>query len=262
MQLPSLPPDWMPTRASLQAYAQAVTAFPRAGAAQDPRWSHVAMDPHPVGFVTWPTPLADGSELVTVLDLERHVVTASAGDDVIDIDLTSGPSSRSVGDALMGLATSHGLDADVDVERFGSSESRSYDTAHAEAFLGASRAAVAALESVHDPLGGEVAGPHLWPHGFDVAAEWFSERMVPYGDGEASAQIAMGWYPSEESYVYVNPWPFRAEYEEIPLPAGAAWHRDGWDGAQLFVPAVGVDTATVAELGSTVHEATRDSLGA
>ena len=220
------------------------------------------MDPHPTGFVTWPTPLADGIELVSVLDLERHVASATAGDDSIEIDLTSGPSSHSVGEAILELARSHGLSVEVDDERFGSADRLTYDTAAATSFLDAARVAVGALEAVNATLNGEIAGPHLWPHGFDVATEWFADQTVPYGDGEANAQIGVGWYPAAESYVYVNPWPFRAEYEDIELPGGATWHDDGWQGAKLDItPPTGVSTKTVVALGSAVHEATRPTLG-
>ncbi len=262
MMLTSLPVGWMPTRSALQAYTQAMTAFPRAAGPADPRWSHVAMDPTRHGFVTRPTPLEDGASLMAIVDLDDHRVSATAGDDAIDIDLQPGPSSVSVGDALLELAGRHGPEIAVDRERFGTSETLTYDTEAVAAFFAQARTAIEALDRVNAQLSGEIAGPHLWPHGFDVATEWFSDRMVDYGDSESNAQIAMGWYPSEDSYVYVNPWPFRDEYAQIPLPGGARWHLEGWQGAKLDLNAgdpVALDT--VVELGATVHAATEASLG-
>ncbi len=262
MYLTSLPVDWMPTRSALQAYTQAMTALPRAAARPDPRWSHVALDPMRNGFATWPTPLEDGTSLVAMVDLDDHRVRATAGDDIIDIDLRPGPTSVSVGDALLELAARHGAEIAVDRERFGTGESRTYDPEAATAFFAQARGAVEALERVNAELSGETAGPHLWPHGFDIATEWFSGRMVDDGESQSNAQIAMGWYPSTDSYVYVNPWPFRDEYAEIPLPGGARWHLEGWQGAKLeLTPGEPVALDTIVELGAAMHLATEASLG-
>jgi hypothetical protein len=262
MQLRSLPEDWMSTRASLQAHAQAVTALPRAAAPLDPRWSHVAMVPHPAGFSTHPTPLADGTELVSVIDLEEHRVLTTAGDDVVEVDLQLRPSSVAVGSAALDLAARHGSEIDVDRERLGTDDPLDYEPAHAAAFLDASQVAVTAFAALESGLAGETAGPHLWPHGFDIAMEWFSEQLVRYDGSQANAQIATGWYPSDDSYVYVNPWPFRDDFAQIELPGGATWHFGDWKGARLDVPTGGgVTMDLVIELGTAVHEATADRIG-
>jgi hypothetical protein len=97
----------------------------------------------------------------------------------------------------------------------------------------------------------------LWPHGFDIATEWFSPRLVEYGDSTANAQVAMGWYPSDEGYVYVNPWPFEDDFTSIVLPPPAQWHLDGWQGAKLDVPSGdGLASDEIASVGHIVHENT------
>jgi hypothetical protein len=41
-------------------------------------------------------------------------------------------------------------------------------------------------------------------------------------------------YPGGEPYFYSNPWPFAAEQLlDKPLPDGAAWHTEGWQGSTL-----------------------------
>jgi hypothetical protein len=121
---------------------------------------------------------------------------------------------------------------------------------------------IAAVRRVNTALDGEVVGPHLWPHGFDIATEWFSERLVDYNGDVTNAQIGIGWYPTDGSYVYASPWPFREEFVDIPLPAGAVWHRNGWEGAKLDVPdGTAITTDDVIALAATVHTGTRSLLG-
>lgn len=262
MPLTALPPEWMPTRTALQAYSQALTAFPRAGAPSDPRWSHVAMDPTATGFASASTPLTDGSSLESEIDLVGHLIIVSAGEDRLVFELEGGPPARQVGDAVDALVRRHGSDIAVDADRLGGSEPQTYDSAAASAFFESSVSFIAAVRRVNAALDGEVAGPHLWPHGFDIATEWFSDRLVDYDGSVANAQIGIGWYPTDSGYVYASPWPFREDFADIPLPAGAVWHRDGWEGAKLDVPDDAViSTDDVIAVGAAVHTGTRPSLG-
>ena len=112
-------------------------------------------------------------------------------------------------------------------------------------------------------LVGHTAGPHLWPHGFDIATEWLSDRIVAADGHEGRAQIAVGWYPGVDSYVYVNPWPFADSFASIDLPGSAAWHLEGWQGAKLDVPRGGaLPIEEIVALARRVHEATTPVLGA
>ncbi|MCL1595001.1 MAG: hypothetical protein M3132_11685, partial [Actinomycetia bacterium] len=101
MSIEQLPGDWEPTRVTLQRYAHAVTAFPRAGAPSHPRWAQVAMDFDSHGLLAAGVPLADGTELVSRIDLKTHEVVITAGDTIETIDMTSGPSPRSVGSKIL-----------------------------------------------------------------------------------------------------------------------------------------------------------------
>ncbi|MGI9529972.1 MAG: DUF5996 family protein [Acidimicrobiia bacterium] len=263
MPLNALPREWMPTRASLQAYAHALTAFPRAAAPYDLRWSHVAMDPTATGFASASTPLSDGAVLDSEVDLIGHVIVVSAGEDRLVFDLSEGPSPRQVGDAIVALIQKHGSAIDVDEDRFSEESTQSYNSAAASAFFDASSVFIAAVRRVNGALEGEIAGPHLWPHGFDIATEWFSPRTVVYEGNPTSAQIAMGWYPTDEAYVYVNPWPFKDGFADVELPAGAVWHRDSWEGAKLDIPeGASISPDDVIAVGAAVHSGTRGSLGA
>jgi len=258
MTMPALPNDWATTRTTLQAYGQALTAIPRAAAKHDNRWGHVSMTIAASGLATVPTLLDDGSELVGTIDLTTHAIIITAGGDTKRIELSSGPSSRSVGQAMVDVAADHGTEVNADTERFGGPEGLPYDAAHGEAFLAVARYVLAAFDEINDSVPGEIAGPHLWPHGFDIATEWYSKKLVPHGGSEAAAQIAVGFYPANESYFYANPWPFEDAWSEQPLVAGSTWHLDGWQGAVL--PPEGVSHTDIVAFGTAAHTLARDSL--
>ncbi|MFV2001105.1 MAG: DUF5996 family protein [Acidimicrobiia bacterium] len=262
MSIEQLPSAWEPTRATLQKYAHALTAVPRAAAPSHPRWAQVAMDINESGLVTAATPLADGTQLVSTIDLQTHEVVITAGDTVERIDMTAGPSPKSVGEAVLSVASSHGSTIDADASRYEDDANQEYDAAHATAFLAVAASVVEAFDTINSTVSGEITGPHLWPHGFDIATEWYSAKMVDYDGTPTSAQIAIGWYPAGDAYFYANPWPFDDGFLETELPQGATWNTEGWYGAKLDVGDVdsvsGVET--VVSLGNAVHGAARDSL--
>lgn len=251
MTMPQLPADWEDTRTTLQAYAHALTAIPRAAGTPDDRWNYVAMSIDLVGLLSAPTPLADGSELISTIDLKSHEIVIIAGDEAETIDISNGPSSLSVGQAAVSLAARHGSVIDADEDRFGGPDALVYNKDHAGAFYAAAAFAAEAFTHMNGSLAGEIAGPHLWPHGFDIATEWYSSKMATYGDTEASAQIAVGFYPSNQSYFYANPWPFDEDWASHPLPSGAGWHLEGWQGGEL--PPAGLDQASIVAFGLSVH---------
>jgi hypothetical protein len=90
MPVRELSANWMETRSTLQRYAQTLTAFPRAAADPDPRWSHVSMDPTPSGFASAATPLADGTALESEIDLVSHLIAVTAGNVVGGAGLVGG----------------------------------------------------------------------------------------------------------------------------------------------------------------------------
>ena len=262
MSITTLPAGWEPTRATLQKYAHAITALPRASAPAHPRWSQVALDIAPDGLVSAATPLADGSELVSTIDLSDHQIVITAGDSTKVFDLAAGPSPLEVGDAIVSMAAEHGSSIDVDVSRYADSDTQEYERAHGSAFVDVAASVAEAFETINADIDGEVTGPHLWPHGFDVATEWFSDMVVDYDGVPTSAQIAIGWYPAGDAYFYANPWPFDDAWTAAPLPEGAIWNTEGWYGALLAMADVPQDRAKerVVALGTAVHDAAHDAL--
>ena len=118
MAIEQLPQAWEGTRATLQKYAQAMTALPRAGMPMDARWVHVSMALDATGLLSFSVPLQDGTELVSKIDLVDHQIVISTDDSFQVIGLESGPSPRSIGEAVLDAAAAHGSVFDVEEERF------------------------------------------------------------------------------------------------------------------------------------------------
>lgn len=258
MSLPPLPSDWEPTRLSLQKYAQAISAAPRAGADPDPRWSHVSL--HPVrtpggieAFTSAPVPLDEGAQLVSTFDVLAGSVVVAAGDDFETFVLADGPSPKSIGAAIEGLLRSHGATIDVDSDRYADDNTQRYTEAHAFAWFENTAWVTSVLDELNAGLDGETSGPHIWPHGFDVATEWFGTRVVD--DEGSNAQIAVGFYPAGDPYFYANPWPFNDAWVNETPPHGAVWNTEGWFGVKLDATALTGknDRGAVLDVARFVH---------
>jgi len=220
------------------------------------------MHPAASGLSTAPITLGDGSELISTLDIARHQITVAAGADVRSIALKPGPSPLSVGEAITALAAEYGTDVGADASRYEDAAVQQYDPSDALSWLENTRWLMNTFDEINASISGEIAGPHLWPHGFDVATEWFSSKTVEYNGSDASAQIAIGFYPAGDAYFYVNPWPFEDAWAEAELPGGAVWHLDGWQGAKLMASDLGNggDRDVVVAVATAVHDLARDAL--
>ncbi len=262
MQMPQISPTWEPTRLTLQKYSQALAAAPRSSAGADDRWTHVSMHPAPNGFSTAPIALVDGSQLISTLDIESHQIVIAAGSESHTIDLLQGPSPQSIGEAVVAFAAQHDTDIDADASRYEDTDTQEYDAADATSWLENSRWLVDTLAAINATVSGEITGPHLWPHGFDIATEWFSPKIVDFNGADTSAQIAIGFYPAGDGYFYVNPWPFEESWADTDLPGDAVWHTEGWQGAKLMASDLGTDSdrEIVVALAADVHGLARDAL--
>ncbi len=237
--LPALPDDFEPTRATLHAYARAVSAIPRAHAEGHHKWWHAALTVTPHGLVTDPVGLADGATATITMDLTTHEVKfqTSTGEFTV-YSMQDGMTGSELADALIADAAGLGFDDTYDRDKFESHEPRAYDRGVAAGFLATLIAVHRVMEEHHGSLEGDVGRINFWPHGFDLAFEWFGTRVEKYEEeGEVTeypSQLNFGWYPAGDAYFYSNPWPFDADVllaHELPEPA--RWHTDGWEGSML-----------------------------
>jgi len=236
---PEFPSDWEPTRATLHAYAHAVGAVPRAACIAHPKWWHISLKVRPEGLTTDPAPLPDGRSLSLTMDLKSHdvVIRVSSGDEQ-RISMAEGRTGTAMGDAIIAAASALGVAADYDRSTYVNDDPRTYDPQAASTFFDIVTLTSIVLEQRRAETAGDIGPVQLWPHGFDLAFEWFGTRTEVHDEhGERSelpSQINHGLYPAGEPYFYCNPWPFdRSDLIGHELTDGAEWHTEGWEGTTL-----------------------------
>jgi hypothetical protein len=264
MRLPALRPEFEPTRETLHAYARAVSAVPRAHAIGHPKWWHISLEARPEGLVTDSVPLPGGETLGLRIDVPRHeIVVRSSSGFSHAIDMRSGATGTEMADEIIEVASALGLEGTYERSRFEDDGPRAYEPPAAEAYFAAFTVVSTILERRRATLG-ERAGPvQVWPHGFDMAFEWFGGKTSTEGD-EQSAQVNLGFYPGDPPYFYSSPWPFDDALTEAPLPHGAVWNTEGWKGAMLPYDEVrGGDASVIlSDFGREVFEAALPTLPA
>lgn len=251
--LPSLPEDFEPTRATLHAYAHAVGAIPRTHAEAHDKWWHVSLKVAPQGLVTDSMDLPDGGTFNLRMDFGSHDVVLTAGSDESRISMAGGLSGTEMGDRLISLVAALGLEGDYNREKFESSDIREYDPEVATTYFSAASLVDGVFKQHLGSLPGEVSQVQLWPHNFDLACEWFGTRVERYEeDGvvtEHPSQLNLGFYPEGRAYFYSNPWPFEGDkLIGTPLPHGAEWHTEGWEGTLLYYDLLAGDADGLAKL--------------
>lgn len=253
MIFPSLS-GWEATRDTLHSYSQVVGVVPRAHAKFHPRWWHISLKVEPDGMVTKRMPLPQGGSFWLKMDLRQHVVLlATTHGEVREFSMRQGLSASAFGKQVLDAVADLGLTADYARGKFENDQPRQYDPAMAERYLTALTSADRVFKQHRASLSGEVGPVQLWPHGFDLAFEWFGGRVVEHEENgqvkKYPAQLNLGFSPGERShpepYFYSNPWPFEADrLLSHRLPSGAHWFTEGWQGSILpYAALVGDDQA-------------------
>jgi hypothetical protein len=232
-----------PTCTTLHSYSQVVGVVPRAHAEFHPKWWHISLKVQPDGLATDNMKLPDGGTFWLKMDLRQHkVILATSRGEAREFSMREGQSASDFGDQVLGAMAKLGLVAEYAREKFESEEPRQYDPGMAERFLTAVVNADRIFKKHRASLSGEVGPVQLWPHGFDLAFEWFGTRMVEYDENgkfaRYPAQLNLGFSPGgpdhPEPYFYSNPWPFEADLlVDKPLPWGARWFTESWQGSIL-----------------------------
>jgi hypothetical protein len=173
------------------------------------------------------------------MDPRRHlIVFETSGGERRSFPMNAGLTATEMGNALIAAGSEFGLSADYDRSKFENDDPRPYVDSDAVGLFAVLVAAEGALDAQRSRLEGIVGPVQLWPHGFDLAFEWFGTRVVATTEGgevsETAAQINLGFYPAGDAYFYSNPWPFEADVLlDVDLPVGAKWHTEGWEGSIL-----------------------------
>lgn len=257
--LEALPEDIEPTRATLHAYAHAMDAIPRAYADAHPKWWHVSLKPMVHGLTTEPVPTPSGPVSLRMNFVEHEVHLDRSGITELVIPMDKGLSATAVGNELIEAV---GLEDNYNRERFEADDARPYNHDHATAIGNAFDAAAKIFMDHNAEIGGEQAPVQVWPHGFDIATEWYGTKTLEHEEhGETEtlpAQLNLGFYPGGRAYFYSNPWPFATDdLLGHELPHGAQWNTEGWEGSILYLDQVAghADSANrVLEYARSVFE--------
>lgn len=234
--------DFQETRKTLHNYAQAAGVIPRAHGIRHPKWWHISLKVGPEGMVTDNVPLPGGGVLGLRMDVRRHqIVLATSSGDRRTFSMRDGATGSEMGDQIIAAVADYGLRGEYEREKFESDEPRVYSAEAAGRYFTALVNADRTFKKHKANLSGEMGPVQVWPHGFDLAFEWFGSRVQTYEEEdevqEYPAQLNLGFYPGGpgvEPYFFSNPWPFEAE--ELlgkPLPEGARWHTEGFEGTIL-----------------------------
>jgi hypothetical protein len=226
----------------LHLYAQAIGVVPRVHGKFHPKWWHISFKVRENGLVTDDMDLPDGGSFRLRMDLLEHeaVISTSHGTRR-SFSLREGLTSTEFGDHILEAVGVLGLEGEYARDRFEDDSPREYDPGLAERFFIALRSASQAFEQHRASLSGKTGPVQLWPHGFDLAFEWFGTRIETYEEKgeirEYPSQLNLGFSPGDDEtapYFYSNPWPFEEEQlVHNDLPPGARWYTESWQGTIL-----------------------------
>lgn len=234
--------DFEPTRQTLHLYSQAIGVAPRTHGVAHDKWWHISLNVESRGLGTDTIPLPNGRIVTLHLDLIEHAVIIRTSDGhTFSRSMRTGITGSQMGEWVINTMGELGLSGEYARGRFENSEPRTYDPLAATRFFQALIQAEQLFKQHVTAVSGPFGPIQLWPHGFDLAVEWFGDRTVTSEeDGETqefSSQLNLGFFPGSEStepYFYSNPFPFEAEaLLSHSLPGAAKWFTESWQGSIL-----------------------------
>ncbi len=231
-----------PTRETLHLYAHAIGVIPRVHTISHPKWWNVSLKIQPSGLVTDNMPLPGGGIFHLRMDLLTHqIILATSDGRHQTFDMRAGMTGTEMGDAVIKAVAGLGLSGEYSRQRFESDEPRVYDAEVVGRYFTALVNADQIFKKHLARLEGDTGPVQVWPHGFDLSSEWFGTCCIQVQEQDETkaypAQLNLGFYPgnnNDDSYFYSNPFPFEADkLLDKPLPPGARWHTEGWQGTLL-----------------------------
>lgn len=229
-----------PSFEPLHHYTYAVSAIRRALKPRQKHWYHASLHVNSAGLTTTPMRL-DDTAVELALDLVSHRVhlTTSRGE-LWSIRLRGQPLSQFWG-ALNAAFTAFNLPLNLSKPDYPDAPAV-YDTPLIENYWRALSQVDLLLKQFQSELREETSPVQFWSHNFDLAVLWFSGRLVPGQDPKneeyADEQMNFGFSPGDggipEPYFYITAYPLPDKFVGSPLPEGAYWHTQGWNGAVLL----------------------------
>lgn len=239
--LPSLSlHNWQLTRNTIQGYTQVVGKIRRVLSPPQKHWGHASLFANASGLTTSPIP--DG--LITFeirLEFSSHqVIVINSLNEKWCKPLRGQPVATFYEELLVTLKNM-GVVVKIDGSLFEDQTHGFYDFDWVERYWRALSWIDARFKRFKGELHGETSPVQIWPHHFDLAMLWFSGRKVPgvdpqndeYADEQMNFGFSSGDEEIPEAYFYATSYPVLAGLDEVSLPSGAYWHRQGWQGAVM-----------------------------
>ena len=245
--MPSLPfpclhlGEWRPTRDTLHGYARVVGKVRATLMPKQKHWWHTTLQAAATGLTTTPIPVG-ARTLVLDLDMVHHqlVVASNLGEETL-IPLRGQPLPVLLEETLSALARLD-IEPDLDPGGFADGTPGSYDPGAVEGYWRVLSRIDGVFKRFKGTLRQETGPVQVFTHHFDLSLNWFSGRLVPGvnpADAEsADEQMNFGFVSGdagiEEAYFYATAYPPPEGWTDSPLPTGAYWHTEGWNGAVLM----------------------------
>ncbi len=239
----SFPPlalaDWQPTYDTLHHYSRALGAIRRALSTREKHWAHSSLRVNATGLTTTAMPYSS-TRVELALDLTTHVFTISTSQGARgQARLHGQPLTtfwRQVNDALAVLD----IHPNATVPDYPDA-TPIYDPAAVERYWRALSQIDLLLKRFKSELRQETGDVQFWTHHFDLALLWFSGRLAPGQDPNdeenADEQMNFGFSVGDsgipEPYFYITAYPLPDGLVGTPLPDGAYWQTEGWNGAVM-----------------------------
>ncbi len=233
--------EWQETRDTIQSYANLTGKIRRAMTPFRKHWWHASLRVAAAGLTT--TPIRSRAKTFELLlDFTKHdlLISTSHGDRHV-IPLL-GQSPKTFKDQTLAALQEMDIDEpEIDHALFAETKLGSYDSAAVAKFWQALTQVDAVFKEFRNGFREESSPVQLWPHGFDLAVNWFSGRLIPgqdpndaeYADEQMNFGFSTGGGGIPEPYFYVTAYPTPPGFTDTHLLKGARWQTEGWTGAVL-----------------------------
>ena len=235
-----LPERVAPTRDALHAYAKLIGQWAESNRRRRKHWWHLSLRPSLCGLTTGVIRSNINFELE--LDFRGSALRVAHDNGMASVNLC-GQSQRELAEFVHRQLELAGIEVCA-VPTFDELDETPHPACSAQVARDmhvALASITATLEEFRATIREETSPIQVWPHHFDLSMVWLPGARIagtdPADEEAADKQMNFGFLFGDgsigEPYLYVTAYPQLEALQATPLPAGAEWHSDGFQGAVL-----------------------------
>ena len=234
-------PSFAATRDALQAYARVLGDWTKSCRPKRKHWWHASLHPSLFGLTTGV--IHAGIDFELEMDLRECLLLGRTSSGEQLQEALRGQPATALAEIIHEFLSESGIDGSLspEVGRHDTNEFPGYSVEHADRLAGALNSVAASMESFRAGIREETSPIQLWPHHFDVSMLWLPGEKIPgpdpqdeeYSDKQMNFGFTFGDDGIPEPYFYVAAYPLPDAFPGLQLPAGTAWHTQGFSGAVL-----------------------------